>query len=36
VFVELLQNDENNSDVYANLAFSRFSSVPMTTGTGKQ
>jgi len=36
VFVELLQNYENNSDVSANLAWSRFSSVPMTTGTGKQ
>jgi len=36
VFVELLQNFENNSDVSANLACSRFSSVPMATGTGKQ
>jgi len=36
VFVELLQNYEINSDVSANLSCSRFSSVPMATGTGKQ
>jgi len=36
VFVELLQNFENNSDVSTNLACSRFSSVRMATGSGKQ
>jgi len=36
VFVELLKHFENNSDIAANLACSRFSSVQMATGTGKQ
>ena len=36
VFVELLYNFESNSDVSANLACSRFSSVQVAKGTGKQ